>query len=149
MEVIEFFESGCPQGIAEQIHTYDWGGAKFLYELITENRFMQVLGNGGKLFILLDGEKLVSFATLTQRDCVDAAELYPWIGFVFTCPEYRGGRCAGKVLACACEVAAKQGYKLVYLATDHTGLYEKYGFEYKENRIDIDGEDSRIYIKVL
>jgi len=35
----------------------------------------------------------------------------------------------------------------VYLATDHIGLYEKYGFEYFENRVSVYGEDSRVYVR--
>ena len=32
----------------------------------------------------------------------------------------------------------------VYIATDHVGLYEKYGYTYLENRIDCRGSDQRV-----
>ena len=73
--------------------------------------------------------------------------MFPWIGFVFTSPEYRGHRYSEIVINAACNEATKFGCKRVYLATDHIGFYEKYGFTYVENRIDIYNEDSRIYYK--
>ena len=55
----------------------------------------------------------------------------------------------GKLIEHACAVAREHGAARVYLATDHIGLYEKYDFTYLENRVDHDGEDSRIYIRDL
>lgn len=75
--------------------------------------------------------------------------MFTWIGFVFTFPEYRGNRYSGQLIQHACEYGKNKGDKVVYIATDHIGLYEKYGFEYKENRIDIYNENSRIYYKNL
>ena len=151
MEIKEFFQldEKKKNGILSQIKECDWGAAKFLYELITENKFFELCKEGGKLFVMLDNDKLVSFATLTKRDCVDDDSLYLWIGFVFTQNEYRGHRYSGEVIEYAVKDARRQGYSDVYIATDHTGLYEKYGFEYLESRRDIYGEDSRIYHRKL
>ena len=35
----------------------------------------------------------------------------------------------------------------VYLSTNHVGLYEKYGLEYKTVLNDMDGQPSRVYAK--
>lgn len=35
----------------------------------------------------------------------------------------------------------------VYISTNHTGLYEKYGCEYKTQMNDMNGEVSRVYVK--
>lgn len=37
--------------------------------------------------------------------------------------------------------------KDIYISTNHIGLYEKYGCEYRTQRKDMDGEPSRIYVK--
>ena len=147
MKIFDYFENEQPEWI-EKIRACDWGAAQFLAELLEQNRFHGVLGSGS-LFIMADGDRLVSFATLTERDCVKDDSLYPWIGFVFTSPEYRGNRYSGEVISAACERAEKQGFDKVWLATDHIGLYEKYGFEYIESRVDIYGEESRIYCKEI
>lgn len=149
IRIFDFFDEPVQAPWIESIKACDWGAAKFLSELLEQQRFFEALGSGGKLLIMADSDKLVSFATLTQRDCVDDDSLYPWIGFVFTAPEYRGHRYSGMIIDEGCRIAKAQGYKQVYIATDHVGLYEKYGFSYIGTRIDIYNEESRIYCKKL
>lgn len=149
MRVFDFFDEAEQTAWTERIKACDWGAAKFLSELLEQRRFFEVLGDGGKLLIMAEGDKLVSFATLTKRDCIDDDSLYPWIGFVFTSPEYRGHRYSGQLIEEACRLAQAQGHRQVYIATDHIGLYEKYGFSYIETRIDVYNEESRIYCKAI
>lgn len=149
MRIFDYFECDGSEKWIEKIDGCDWGAAKFLARLLRENLFFRTLGENGKLFIMADGDNIVSFATLTKIDCIKDDSLYPWIGFVYTHPDYRGRRCSEKIISHACECARQQGYDKVYLATDHVGFYEKYGFEYMETRIDIYEEESRIYFKAL
>lgn len=149
MKIINFHESENQGELIAKISQCDWSAAKFLAELLQTNTFLSRLGGEGELYILMDGNRLVSFATLTRQDSVCDERLFPWIGFVYTAPEYRGSRCAGRVLAHAEAAAAKRGHKCVYLATDHVGLYEKYGYEYLENRIDVWADENRVYCKNL
>ena len=147
MEIFDYFSNEQRIWI-DKIRACDWGAAKLLADLLDKSTFHTVLGNGS-LFIMADGEKLVSFCTLTCRDCIKDDALFPWIGFVFTSPEYRGKRYSSEVIEAACKRALRQGFDKVYLATDHIGLYEKYGFTYMESRTDIYGEESRIYFRKL
>lgn len=147
MEIFDYFSTEQRSWI-DKIRVCDWGAAKFLADLLEQNKFHNVLGNGS-LFIMADGDKLVSFCTLTCRDCIKDDALFPWVGFVFTAPDYRGKRYSGEVIEAACKRALRQGFDKVYLATDHIGLYEKYGFTYMESRTDIYGEESRIYFRKL
>lgn len=148
MNIINYYESDAQQVLINKIAQGDWGAAKFLAKLLGEGTFQQAVG-GGTVYLMMDGENIVSFVTLTRQDCVADETLYPWLGFFYTFPAYRGHRYGGPLLAYAAEEVKKRGCKQVYLATDHVGLYEKYGFTYLENRVDIYGEDSRIYVKIL
>lgn len=148
MRIQNFFESGNQQVLVEQIEQGDWPAAKFLARLLREGKFQQAVG-GGTVYLLMDGEKIASFVTLSRQDCIADEALYPWLGFFYTFPEYRGHRYGGKLLDYAAGEAKQQGFWQVYLATDHVGLYEKYGFSYLENRIDIYAENSRIYVRKL
>ena len=132
--------------LLQALHQCDWEAAKFLLRLLEDKTFAETLGGKGRLFFLLDGEAVVSFLTLTAQDCVIAPEMTPWIGFVFTFPEYRGRGNIGILLDHARKCAASDGAPFVFLATNHTDLYEKYGFTCWGNRKDIHGEDSRIYV---
>lgn len=149
MKIIEYFSCSEKEMFLNQIEEYEWSAAKFLAALLKENRLSKELGGWANLFLLIDGDRLVSFITLSAQDCILEPSYTPWFGFFHTSPEYRGNRYGKLLIDYACDVARNAGYKSVYLATDHGGLYEKYGFDYVENRIDIYGEDSRIYKKVL
>ena len=146
MEIIEFFKSDNKDHWLGEIRKSDWKAAVFLADLIENNLFYEKLGKG-TLLLLTENEKLISFLTMTERDCIDDKEKFPWIGFVYTFPEYRGRRCSGKLIDCCEKIAAKNNVPTLFVCTDHIGLYEKYGFSYMENRIDIYGTDSRVYLK--
>lgn len=149
MNIIEFFEAQQKKDLINKIKQCDWGAAKFLAKLLEENDFHITLGHNGKLYIMEAEGETVAFLTLAPKDCIDDDSLFPWIGFVYVAPEYRGNRISEKLIQYACQEAKKQGHSRVYIATDHVGLYEKYGFIYMENRIDVWGEDSRILYKEL
>ena len=147
MQIVSYFESKNRAELTAKIAACEWSAAKFLVKLLNEETFNETLGGWGDIYLLLDGERLVSFATLTGQDAVRDEALTPWIGFVFTAPEYRGHRHAGKILAHAAQIAAAKGYPKVFIGTDHVGLYEKYGYTYQENRIDCWGSDMRVLYK--
>lgn len=146
MKIIDFFEDEDTDNLVTKIEAFDWSAAKFLAKLLKENNFHNTLGDG-TLYVLLDGEKIVSFATLTYQDCIRDETLYPWIGFVFTSPAYRGNRYSEKLINYIYNEAKEKSFKKVYLATDYINLYEKFGFVYMENRLDVNGEDSRVYYR--
>jgi len=149
MYIIDYFESKNQNALLEKLSRCDWGAARFLLKLLENGTFNETLGGWGHLFLLMDGENLVSFATLTGQDAVRDETISPWIGFVYTAPEYRGHRYAGLLLTHGEAAAAELGYSNVYIATDHLGLYEKYGYVYRENRIDCWGDDVRVLYKPL
>lgn len=148
MEIIDYFKSDNPAHWLAEIKKSDWRAAPTLARFIEENSFHKNLGTG-TLLLLAEGDRLVSFVTLAQRDCIDDDELSPWIGFVYTFPEYRGHRHVGKLIRRCEEIAAENGVPKIFVCTDHVGLYEKYGFSYMENRVDIYGGDSRLYFKTI
>ena len=145
MQIINYFDAENQPNWLSRIADCDWRAARFLAELLTKGKFQRAVGKGA-LYLLTDGDQLVSFLTLAERDCIDAP-FGPWIGFVHTAPEYRGHRHVGKLIDHACDVASVHGAAQVYICTDHVGLYEKYGFTYLENRVSIYGEDSRVYVR--
>ena len=149
MRIINYFESENQPALMEKIAFCDWSAARFLVDLLQKGTFNETLGGWGDIYLLMEDDNLVSFLTLTGQDAVRDESITPWIGFVFTKPAYRGHRYAGLLLQHAESVATKMGYNKVYIATDHVGLYEKYGYAYQENRIDCWGSDQRVLYKDL
>lgn len=149
MEILEAHSCLEQEKWIKQIETYEWSAARFLASLLREGRLLSELGGWAKLFLLTDGDELVSFLTLSAQDCISDPALTPWLGFFHTAPAYRGHRYGKLLMDHACRVAEKMGFRTVYIATDHVNLYEKYGFTYLENRLDVWGTDDRVYLKRL
>ena len=149
MEVINYFESDRQNHWLEEIKRSDWGAGAFLYELISNGTFFEAVGEGSKVLLLTDHDELISFCTYAQKDDIQPTELAPWMGFVYTFPEHRGHRYAGLLFEEIERLAKEENISEVYISTNHTGLYEKYGCEYKTQMNDMDGEPSRIYVKKI
>lgn len=145
LEIKEFKNLENKEYWLEQINSSDWGAGHFLYKLLKSDTFREACGEKSDVLLLVDGDKLISFCTFAEKDDIQPTDLTPWVGFVYTFPEFRGNRYAGELLAYARELAAKEGIEYIYLSTNHIGLYEKYGYEFYEIQKDMDGEDSRVY----
>lgn len=148
MEIINYFESENKPHWLSEIKKSDWGAAPVLAGFLENGTFFEKLGDG-ILLLLTDGDKLVSYLTFALRDCIDDKTMYPWIGFVYTFHEYRGHRYAGQLMERCHDIARENNVESVYISTDHVGLYEKYGYSYLENRTDIYGNDSKIYVNKI
>ena len=148
-EIKEYFKTDNQTYWLKQIKKSDWGAGQFLYELLRDNRLKEMCGEGTEVLMLTEGEKLMAFCTYAEKDDIQPTELTPWLGFVYTFPEYRGGRLADELLAYAEALAAKDGKAYTYISTGHVGLYEKYGYDFYEMQKDIGGEDSRVYRKKI
>lgn len=133
----------------KQIKESGWFAGKFLVESLDNGVFKKMCGEDARIFVLLDNEKVVSFCTYVHQDEICAPDIYPWIGFVYTFPEYRANHLMGILFNYIFDLAFKENHNQIYVSTNETGLYEKYGFEYLTNMLDITGNDSRIYVKRL
>ena len=147
MKIIDFYSSPDREHWLSQLRLCDWSAGYWIVELIEKDWFYETVGSNSKLLLLTDGDKLVSFCTLSERDDIPDTALTPWVGFVYTYPEYRGQRCFGHLLEEAERIASEQGFEALYISTDHIGLYEKYGCELLDIMTDMRGGDSRVYVK--
>ena len=151
MQVLDYFqlEKTQQEFWKKQILQANWRAVGFLVSLINDNIFYYTLGDDAKLYLLVKENSLVSFCTYSKKDCIEDKNLFPWIGFVFTFPEFRGKRCAFDLFDYIFETEREKENPIekIYIATDHENLYEKYGFAYMENRIDVWGDDCKIFYK--
>ena len=65
-----------------------------------------------------------------ENDFHSRRDLAPNICAVYTEEEYRGRGIAGRLLTMAVEDLKSKGITPVYLLTDHTGFYERYGWQF-------------------
>lgn len=149
MRIIEYFTTENKEHWLEEIKKCDWEAGQYLYQLLSENSLKEKVGETALVLMLVEEDKLVSFCTFAPLDDIQPTELSPWIGFVYTFPEYRGHKYAGLLFDYAESIATVMERENIYISTGHVGLYEKYGYEFYKMEKDIGGEDSRIYRKNL
>lgn len=149
MKIIEYFTTENKEYWLNEIGKSDWGAGQYLYQLLKENSLKKMVGETTLVPMLVDEDKLISFCTLAPLDDIQPTDLSPWIGFVYTFQQYRGHRYMGLLLDYVESISTVMGKEYIYISTNHTGLYEKYGYEFFQMDKDMGGEDSRVYRKSL
>lgn len=121
-----------------------WHVPKEAYRESIEASFSSVVPSW---YLCLEGEKIIGGMGVIENDFHERKDLTPNVCAVFTEPEYRCQGIAGKLLHFVCEDMKQHGIDTLYLLTDHTSFYERYGWEFY-CMVMGDGEDepSRMYI---
>ncbi len=98
-------------------------------------------------YLCLDGDKIVGGMGVIENDFHDRKDLAPNVCAVYTEEAYRGKGIAGKLLHTVVAQMRAKGITPLYLVTDHTGFYERCGWEFL-CMVQGDGEDemTRMYI---
>lgn len=98
-------------------------------------------------YLCLDKDEIIAGLGVIENDFHDRKDLAPNVCAVYTKEEYRGQKIAGKLLNLAVEDMREKGITPLYLITDHTSFYERYGWEFL-CMVQGDGEPkmSRMYI---
>ena len=97
-------------------------------------------------FLCLDGGKIVGGMGVIENDFHERKDLSPNVCAVYTEEEYRGQGIAGKLLNIVVDDMKSKGISPIYLITDRTGFYERYGWEFLCMVQGSDPEPSRMYI---
>ena len=84
---------------------------------------------------------------MIENDFHDRKDLAPNLCAVYTEEEYRGKGIAGRLLNMVVEDMRGKGISPLFLVTDHTGFYERYGWKFL-CMVQGDGEPdmTRMYI---
>ena len=81
-------------------------------------------------YLCLYGDRIVGGLGVIDNDFHEREDLTPNICAVYTEEEYRNMGIAGTLLNMAVEDLRSKGISPVYLVTDHTDFYERYGWEF-------------------
>ena len=98
-------------------------------------------------FLCMLGYKIVGVLGVIDNDFHDRKDLTPNVCAVYTEEAHRGQRIAGNLLDLAVSDMSEKGISPLYLVTDHTGFYERYGWEFFcMAQGDDEPEQTRLYI---
>ena len=98
-------------------------------------------------YLCLAGERIVGGLGVIENDFHDRKDLAPNVCAVYTEKSCRGRGIAGQLLNLVAEDMRSKGISPLYLVTDHTGFYERYGWEFLcLAQGDGEEEKTRVYI---
>ena len=81
-------------------------------------------------YLCLDGDRIIGGMGVIENDFHDRKDLTPNVCAVYTEEAYRGQGIAGQLLNMVVEDMRSKGISPLYLVTDHSGFYERYGWEF-------------------
>lgn len=98
-------------------------------------------------YVVMDGERIIAGIGVIENDFHDRKDLTPNVCAVYVEEAYRRQGIAGRMLGLVCDDFRSMGIDTLYLLTDHTSFYERYGWTFF-CMAQGDGEEqmSRMYI---
>ena len=96
-------------------------------------------------YLALENGRIIGGMGVIENDFHPRKDLAPNVCAVYTEEDCRGHGVAGKLLDFVCADMKANGVDTLYLLTDHTSFYERYGWDFY-CIIENDGETSRVYI---
>ena len=98
-------------------------------------------------YLALDEEQIIGGLGIIENDFHNRKDLSPNVCAVYVEEAWRCQGIAGALLERACRDMARRAISTLYLLTDHTSFYERYGWEFY-CMVQGDGEEelSRMYI---
>lgn len=81
-------------------------------------------------YLCLDGDRIVGGMGVIENDFHDRKDLAPNVCAVYTEKDHRCRGIAGRLLGMVVADMKSKGIAPIYLVTDHTGFYERYGWTF-------------------
>ena len=98
-------------------------------------------------YVAMEGSRIIGGLGVIENDFHDRKDLSPNVCAVYTEEDKRRKGVAGALLGYACGDMQKRGISILYLLTNHTSFYERYGWEFFcMAQGEGDPEMSRMYI---
>ena len=78
----------------------------------------------------MEGGQIIGGLGVIENDFHERKDLAPNVCAVYVEPDRRGRGVAGEMLEQVCADMDRRGISTLYLLTDHTSFYERYGWEF-------------------
>lgn len=98
-----------------------------------------------KWYLAMEGEQIAGGCGIIANDFHDRPDLTPNLCALWVEEEFRCRGIAGELLARAVSEVCRMGYEKLYLVTDHTSFYERYGWTFLTMVNGDDGCPARLY----
>ena len=101
-------------------------------------------------YVVMDNERIIGGCGIIETDFHLRPDLTPNLCALYVEEEYRCNGIAGELMDFVCDDLSHLGLQRLYLITDHTSFYERYGWKFLEMVKNDDGEsESRMYVREI
>lgn len=122
-----------------------WVAGKHLADMMEQNAFTE----WESVFAAVEENKVIGFCTFLKTDYYPENRYSPWISSIFVDESYRGSRISERMIETVIAYAKKQGFSKVYIPSELTGIYEKYGFVKIDELRNYGGDIDSVYAKEI
>ena len=135
-----------------------WRAAQLLRREILGHTFAGRFGATGELYFVLDDAApdvpdnklpIMGFGTQLEQDFFPIPEFNRFLAFVYVDPTYRGQHLSTQIIEFLEDRVREIGEDEVHILTQHTGLYEKMGYEHVREVEDGVHDEAHLYVKDL
>ncbi len=98
-------------------------------------------------YVAMVGDRIIGGCGIIENDFHKRPDLTPNLCALYVEDDCRNNGIAGALLDFACQDMAERGYPTLYLVTDHTSFYERYGWEFYCMVEEEGGGECRMYKK--
>lgn len=122
-----------------------WSAGKHLADIMRRNVFTE----WESVFAAVANHEIVGFCTFLKTDFYPENKYSPWISTIFVKEPFRGRHISEKMINRVIKYAKKVGFPRVYIPSDITGFYEKFGFEKIDELVNYNGDTDNIFTKAI
>ena len=131
--------------LASYAETCSWIAGKHLAKLLREGCF----SDWECAFAAMNGDAVIGYCTFLKTDYYPDNRYFPWISSMFVDEAHRGKGICGKLIEAAEAYAKAHGFSTVYIPSDMTGFYERYGYEKIGTLENYGGDIDNIFAKTI
>lgn len=148
MEIIRLIDRPEKKEIMADWFHEKWGISMEAYLDSMEQCLNGVAAVPGWYAAIEDG-RIIGGVGVIENDFHDRKDLSPNVCALYTEPEHRCKGIAGRLLDFVCSDMREKGINTLYLITDHTSFYERYGWEFLCTVNEDGGGTARMYVRNL
>jgi len=120
-----------------------WVAGPHLAGMLRENRFT----DWEAVFAAVQDDTIIGCCTFLKTDYYPENRYWPWISSMFVGENHRGQGVCGMLIEGAVRYARAQGFHRVYIPSDMTGFYERYGFTKIDELTNYGGDVDSIFAR--
>ncbi|MBD5494662.1 MAG: GNAT family N-acetyltransferase [Lachnospiraceae bacterium] len=131
--------------LIEYTENCSWTAGKHLASMMRDNAFDE----WESVFAATTEDEIIGFCTFLKTDYYPENRYSPWISTIFVDEKYRGKRISERMINKVIEYAKEQNFSKVYIPSDMTGFYEKYGFQKIDELQNYGGDIDNIFAREI